>query len=187
MEYFRPPPWEWVYEGLCRECCSWFVPLKGAYPKASSSVGGTAPRTRGSPREPSVRSAESGVSRPAARGARRKSPRLEQHVDALKDRLGALGFVTRNVTREGSEEKNEAPTSMDLQAGEEVPEWARRRGPVHGRVNARPLAPEAELVDPPAPTEIDFERLTCLRRPLPPTSSRSFCDHHRDRVFWRSS
>jgi len=121
MEYFRPPPWEWVYEGLCRECCSWFVPLKGAYPKASSSVGGTAPRTRGSPREPSVRSAGSGISRPAARAGRRKSPQLEQHVDALKDRLGALGFVTRNVTREGSEEKNEAPTSMDLQAGEEVP------------------------------------------------------------------
>ncbi len=66
--------------------------------------------------------------------------RLEQHVDPLKDRLGALGFVTGNVTREGVGEENEAPASMDLQAGEDVPEWARRDS------NARPLAPEASAL-----------------------------------------
>ena len=43
--------------------------------------------------------------------------RVEQHLEALKDRLGALGFVTRNVTRGGVGEEKEIPTSMDLQAG----------------------------------------------------------------------
>jgi len=66
--------------------------------------------------------------------------RLEQHVEALKDRLGALGFVTRSVTREASVEESETPASMDLQAGEELPEWARRDS------NARPLAPEASAL-----------------------------------------
>jgi len=66
--------------------------------------------------------------------------RVEQHVEALKDRLGALGFVTRNVTREEPEAKVETPTSMDLQVGEDVPEWARRDS------NARPLAPEASAL-----------------------------------------
>jgi hypothetical protein len=66
--------------------------------------------------------------------------RLEQHVEALKDRLGALGFVTRNVTREAVVEESETPANMDLQAGEELPEWARRDS------NARPLAPEASAL-----------------------------------------
>ena len=66
--------------------------------------------------------------------------RLEQHVEVLKDRLGALGFVTRNVTREEIQEKSDAPASMDLPAGEDVPEWARRDS------NARPLAPEASAL-----------------------------------------
>ena len=66
--------------------------------------------------------------------------RLEQHLEALKDRLGALGCVTRNVTREEAAEKSETPASMDLQAGEELPEWARRDS------NARPLAPEASAL-----------------------------------------
>jgi integrase len=66
--------------------------------------------------------------------------RLEQHLEALKDRLGALGSVTRNVTREAVVEENETPASMDLQAGEELPEWARRDS------NARPLAPEASAL-----------------------------------------
>ena len=45
--------------------------------------------------------------------------RIEQHENALKDRLGALGFVTRNATREQGLVDAEAPASMDLQAGEE--------------------------------------------------------------------
>jgi hypothetical protein len=66
----------------------------------------------------------------------------------LKDRLGMLGSVTRNVTRESSGPETEIPAHSDLQTGQEVPEWARRRVPVYGRVNARPLAPERRL-DPP--------------------------------------
>jgi len=67
--------------------------------------------------------------------------RIEQHEEALKDRLGALGFVTRNVTRETLVEDNKEPASMDLQAGEDIPEWARRDS------NARPLAPEGRPPD----------------------------------------
>ena len=81
--------------------------------------------------------------------------RVEQHLEALKDKFGALGFVTRNVTRRGAGEDNEAPAGMDLQAGEDVPEWARRRVPVDGRVNARPLAPEAETQRWPASAVAD--------------------------------
>jgi hypothetical protein len=66
--------------------------------------------------------------------------RVEQHLEALKDRLGALGSVTRNVTRDEAVAESEAPASMDLQAGEDVPEWARRDS------NARPLAPEASAL-----------------------------------------
>jgi hypothetical protein len=66
--------------------------------------------------------------------------RLEQHLEALKDRLGALGFVTRNVTREEAGQESETPAGMDLPAGEDVPEWARRDS------NARPLAPEASAL-----------------------------------------
>jgi hypothetical protein len=48
--------------------------------------------------------------------------RLEQHLEALKDRLGKVGFVTRNVTAERAEDENETPASTDVQAGEDVPE-----------------------------------------------------------------
>ena len=37
--------------------------------------------------------------------------RVEQHLEALKDRLGAMGFVTRSVTRGGVGEEKEIPTS----------------------------------------------------------------------------
>jgi hypothetical protein len=66
--------------------------------------------------------------------------RLEQHIEALKDRLGALGFVTRNVTGDEAVAESENPAGSDLQAGEELPEWARRDS------NARPLAPEASAL-----------------------------------------
>ena len=62
--------------------------------------------------------------------------RIEQHLEALKDRLGNIGFVTRNVTREGAGVENEEPRDTEVSTGEDVPEWARRDS------NARPLAPE---------------------------------------------
>jgi hypothetical protein len=54
--------------------------------------------------------------------------RLEQHAEALKDRLGALGFGTTIRTTAGQE-------------SEEFREWARRDS------NARPLAPERPEAD----------------------------------------
>jgi hypothetical protein len=62
--------------------------------------------------------------------------RLEQHLEALKDRLGLVGFGTTIDTTERAGDTNETPTSTHVQAGEDVPEWARRDS------NARPLAPE---------------------------------------------
>jgi hypothetical protein len=66
--------------------------------------------------------------------------RVEQHLDALKDRLGNVGFVTRNVTAKGEGAGNESPASTEVDAGSELPEWARRDS------NARPLAPEASAL-----------------------------------------
>jgi integrase len=66
--------------------------------------------------------------------------RIEQHLEALKDRLGNVGFVTRNVTAEGQGTGNENPATSELEAGEGLPEWARRDS------NARPLAPEASAL-----------------------------------------
>jgi hypothetical protein len=66
--------------------------------------------------------------------------RVEQHLDALKDRLGNVSFVTRNVTTEGEGAGNESPASTEVDAGSELPEWARRDS------NARPLAPEASAL-----------------------------------------
>ena len=62
--------------------------------------------------------------------------RIEQHLEALKDRLGRVGFVTRNFTAERGRGENETPAPTEVEAGEQVPEWARRDS------NARPLAPE---------------------------------------------
>jgi hypothetical protein len=66
--------------------------------------------------------------------------RVEQHFERLDDQLARLRFVINPVISPAPIEANETPTSMDLQVGEEVPEWARRRVTVHGRVNARPRA-----------------------------------------------
>ena len=62
---------------------------------------------------------------------------VEQHYDRLGDQLMRLGFVMNPVINPAPIEASETPISMDLQAGEDVPEWARRDS------NARPLAPEA--------------------------------------------
>jgi len=55
--------------------------------------------------------------------------RLEQHVDQLGDRVRRLG-----IARQCREEN--PPPRPKVEAGDHVPEWARRDS------NARPLAPE---------------------------------------------
>ena len=62
-------------------------------------------------------------------------------VQNVGDQLIRRASDTKIVTNSGVVPANKAPASMDMQAGEAVPEWARRRVPVYGRVNARPLAP----------------------------------------------
>jgi integrase len=66
--------------------------------------------------------------------------RVEQHFDRLGDQLIRLAPDTKIVTNLGVKPANEIPASMDVQTGEEVPEWARRDS------NARPLAPEASAL-----------------------------------------
>ena len=66
--------------------------------------------------------------------------RLEQHLEALKDRLGRVGFGTTNDTTGRAGERNETPAPTEAEAGEDLPEWARRDS------NARPLAPEASAL-----------------------------------------
>jgi hypothetical protein len=63
--------------------------------------------------------------------------RVEQHLEALKDRLGNVGFVTRSATRGDAVVGNEEPRDTEVSTGQGLPEWARRDS------NARPLAPEA--------------------------------------------
>lgn len=60
--------------------------------------------------------------------------RLEQHLEAPKDRFGLVGFGTTNDTTERAGAGNETPASTEVEAGEHVPEWARRDS------NARPTA-----------------------------------------------
>jgi integrase len=67
--------------------------------------------------------------------------RVSQHLEALKDRLGAMGFVTGSDTLETESTENEKPqreVSRDEAFGSEP--WARRDS------NARPLAPEASAL-----------------------------------------
>ena len=78
--------------------------------------------------------------------------RLEQHLEALKDRLGKVGFVTRNITAARAGAENEAPASTEVKAGEHVPEWARRDS------NARPLAPGRRPERQPPSADADSPR-----------------------------
>jgi hypothetical protein len=57
-----------------------------------------------------------------------------------RDRLGSVGLVTRNVTRNVVGSENEEPRDTEVSTGEDLPEWARRDS------NARPLAPEASAL-----------------------------------------
>ena len=44
--------------------------------------------------------------------------RVEQHLEALKDRLGTMASVTRNVTRESVGEEDNAPAPTEVEAGD---------------------------------------------------------------------
>jgi hypothetical protein len=46
--------------------------------------------------------------------------------DPLEDRLGLVELVTRNVTTQPLGVKNETPASTEVEAGGNVPDWARR-------------------------------------------------------------
>ena len=59
-----------------------------------------------------------------------------QHLERLGDRLRRLGFVTGNAIGGGVGRGTEIPAPTEVEAGEGLPEWARRDS------NARPLAPE---------------------------------------------
>ena len=66
--------------------------------------------------------------------------RVEQHFERLGDQLVWLGFDIKTVIKEGTAAANETPAVTQGEAGEDVPEWARRDS------NARPLAPEASAL-----------------------------------------
>jgi integrase len=66
--------------------------------------------------------------------------RVEQHYERLGDQLIRLGFDIKSVIKERAGEETEAPAPTEVEAGEAVPEWARRDS------NARPLAPEASAL-----------------------------------------
>jgi hypothetical protein len=62
--------------------------------------------------------------------------RAEQHFEPLGDQLVRLGYDITSVIKTGTVGANETPAPTKVEAGEELPEWARRDS------NARPLAPE---------------------------------------------
>ena len=67
--------------------------------------------------------------------------RIEQHADALRDRLKALGFVTGNDTAAADEREKTTPRKRETRSGDvSSDEWARPDS------NRRPLAPEASAL-----------------------------------------
>jgi integrase len=66
--------------------------------------------------------------------------RVEQHFERLGDQLLRLGFDTRNGTNQHGKACDKNPANTEVQAGNDLPEWARRDS------NARPLAPEASAL-----------------------------------------
>ena len=62
--------------------------------------------------------------------------RAEQHFGLLGDQLVRLGYDITSVIKTGTGGANGTPAPTEVEAGEAVPEWARRDS------NARPLAPE---------------------------------------------
>ncbi len=66
--------------------------------------------------------------------------RVEQHFERLGDQLRRLSSDTMIDTNREVRAAKESPAITQGDAGEEVPEWARRDS------NARPLAPEASAL-----------------------------------------
>jgi hypothetical protein len=66
--------------------------------------------------------------------------RVEQHFERLGDQLVRLGYDITRVIKRGTAGANETPAHTEVQAGDNLPEWARRDS------NARPLAPEASAL-----------------------------------------
>ena len=66
--------------------------------------------------------------------------RVANHLEQLGDRLRRLGFVTGTLLAAGQWRENENPAPTEVEAGGQLPEWARRDS------NARPLAPEASAL-----------------------------------------
>ena len=66
--------------------------------------------------------------------------RVEQHFERLGNQLIRLGFDTKIGTNPGRRDVSRTPAPTEVEAGAQVPEWARRDS------NARPLAPEASAL-----------------------------------------
>jgi integrase len=66
--------------------------------------------------------------------------RVEQHFERLGNQLIRLGFDTNIGTNPQAGLGTESPAPTEVEAGEDLPEWARRDS------NARPLAPEASAL-----------------------------------------
>ena len=66
--------------------------------------------------------------------------RAEQHFERLGDQLVRLGYDITSVIKTGAAGANKTPAPTEVEAGEDLPEWARRDS------NARPLAPEASAL-----------------------------------------
>jgi len=66
--------------------------------------------------------------------------RVEQHFERLGNQLIRMGFDTKMGTNPQAGAESETPTITEDEAGEQLPEWARRDS------NARPLAPEASAL-----------------------------------------
>jgi hypothetical protein len=76
--------------------------------------------------------------------------RIEQHLEALKGRLGGEVFGTTIAHRRKDRGGNKTPAPTEAEARDQVPEWARRDS------NARPLAPERRPERQPPPTSADL-------------------------------
>jgi hypothetical protein len=87
--------------------------------------------------------------------------RLEQHLEALKDRLGQVGFVTRNVTAEQGRGENDPPLQPKSKRGNSF-----RSGP--GATRTRDLL----LRSRPTPATASARQRKSLKNQRPVASGR---------------